>query len=211
MEKHLPDYTISTATFNSQMKMLYDSGYTAILPDQLYNYLLKGDSLPAQSVLISFDDSKEEQYTIAKPILDQYNFKGTFFIMAVTINKNGYMSAMQIKSLSDSGHCIALHTWDHPDMRTLNSMEGWHQQIDIPKKLLEKITGKPMFFFAWPYGAWSQAAINQLILHQVIAAFQLYGKTSPTHPLYTIRRLQVSGAWNAATLMANMRSAFGHN
>ena len=36
------DYIVPIAEFKSQMKMLADSGYQTILPDQLYNYLLYG-------------------------------------------------------------------------------------------------------------------------------------------------------------------------
>lgn len=127
--------------------------------------------------------------------------------MGVTIGKSGYMSAAQIRTLSDDGHCIGLHTWDHPDMRTIGR-DDWRQQIDIPKKILEKIIGKPVQYFAWPFGAWSEGAINLMMAHQLIAAFQLGGKTSLTHPLYTIKRLQVSGSLNATALLANMRLTF---
>jgi peptidoglycan/xylan/chitin deacetylase (PgdA/CDA1 family) len=36
-------------------------------------------TLGAKMVILSFDDSTLGQYTVAKPILDKYGFKGTFF------------------------------------------------------------------------------------------------------------------------------------
>lgn len=204
---HLPALTISTEEFSRHIKMLHDSGYHSISPEQLYNYLTLGAPLPSHPVLISFDDGKEEQYSLAWPILNQYGFKAVFFIMTVTIGKTNFLTAAQIKQLSDSGNSIGLHTWDHPDMRHI-SPDAWPLQIDKPKSVLQNITGKPVEFFAWPYGAWNEEAASQLSNHGLRAAFQLSGKSSPTHPSYTIRRLQVSGSWSSATLLNNLRSAF---
>ncbi len=35
-------------------------------------------TLGAKMVILSFDDSTLGQYTVAKPILDKYGFKGTY-------------------------------------------------------------------------------------------------------------------------------------
>lgn len=207
LAEHLPALTISTETFEGQMEMLNKRGFTCILPEQLFNHFTNSANIPVKPVMITFDDSREEQYTLAKPILDRYHLKGVFFVMTVTIGKPGYLSAAQIKELADSGHCIALHTWDHPDMRKMSSGD-WSHEIDAPRKLLERITGKPVDYFAYPYGAWNEESARQLELRGFKAAFQLSGKRSATHPLYTIRRLQVSGLWSAATLASEIRSAF---
>jgi len=59
--------------------MLADSGYHAILPDQLYAYLTTGASLPSKPVMITFDDGDLDQYETALPELDKYGFKASFF------------------------------------------------------------------------------------------------------------------------------------
>ena len=45
--KAAKDYIIPVATFKAHMKMLADSGYQTILPDQYYDYLNNGTELPA--------------------------------------------------------------------------------------------------------------------------------------------------------------------
>ena len=35
----------------------------------------------ANYVILTFDDGYKSQYTIAKPILDKYGFKGTFYVV----------------------------------------------------------------------------------------------------------------------------------
>ena len=66
------------------MKLLADSGYHTILPDQLYDYLTKGTALPPKPIMLTFDDTDGDQYNIARPELLKYGFKGVYFII-----KNG--------------------------------------------------------------------------------------------------------------------------
>ncbi len=201
---------ISEAGLNEQMKMLYNSGYHTVLPDQLNQYLTTGTALPTKPVLLSFDDTHEEHFSIVVPILNRYRFKAVFFPMTVSIGKKNYMTAAQIKTLSDSGHAIGCHTWNHPSITTLKGKE-WEQQIDKPKLLLEKITGKPVKYFAYPYGAWNDTAIMELKKRGIKAAFQLTGKQSEKEPLFTIRRLMVSGSWSGAQLQRHMKATFEKN
>lgn len=202
-----PDYTIDAEKFHAHLQMLYDSGYTAILPDQLYEYLTIGKELPSKSVMITFDDSHEDHFTTAAPILERFGYRGVFFVMTVPIGKPSYLTSKQIKQLSDSGHVIAAHTWDHPNLRNLKEKE-WDQQISQPMRQLEKITGKPVKYLAYPYGAWNDKAIMELRKHGIKAAFQLSEKKSEKEPLYTIRRLMVSGNWSPATLNKNIKAFF---
>ncbi len=112
--------------------MLSDSGYTAILPDQLYEYLTSGKTLPSRSVMITFDDSHEEHFSTAAPILEHFGYRGVFFIMTVPIGKHSYLTATEIKALSDRGHVIADHTWDHTNLKNIHENE-WDLQISRPK------------------------------------------------------------------------------
>jgi peptidoglycan/xylan/chitin deacetylase (PgdA/CDA1 family) len=201
---------ISETRLNQQMKMFSDSGYHTILPDQLYHYVNTGATLPAKPILLSFDDTHAEDFSIVAPILARYGYKGVFFTMTVCIGKNGFMSAAEIKTLSDSGHIIGGHTWNHPNITTVKGKE-WEQQIDKPKLLLEKITGKTVNYFAYPYGAWNDAAIMELKKRGINAAFQLTGKQSEKEPLFTIRRLMISGSWTGVELLKRMEKIFPKN
>src|SRR6476469_1872416 len=137
--KGAKDYIIEINNFRQQMKMLADSGYHTVLPDQLISYLEKGTALPDKPVMLTFDDTDDGQFTIAKPELDKYKFKGVFFIMTVSIGRPRYMTKEQIKQLSDEGHQVAAHTWDH-HMVTKYTDVDYPVQLQKPKQLLEQIT-----------------------------------------------------------------------
>ena len=201
------DYIVPVAVFKAQIKMLADSGYHTISPDQLYNYLVAGTTLPAKPVLLTFDDTDLPQYSIAKPEMEKYGFKGTFFIMTVSLGRPNYMTKEQVKAISDAGNCIGSHTWDHHNVKKYSATD-WVTQIEKPTKELESITGKPVKYFAYPFGLWNPAAIPQLKTRGFVAAFQLSTKRDEQEPLYTIRRIIVPGAWSAITLQHYMNNSF---
>ncbi|WP_240348297.1 polysaccharide deacetylase family protein [Longitalea arenae] len=199
-------YIVPPASFAEQMKMLADSGYHTILPDQLYAYLNEGTPLPSKPVMLTFDDTDLDQYTVAKPIMDKYNFKGVFFVMTVSIGRPRYMTKEQIKDLSDEGHTIASHTWDHHNVKKYQGND-WVTQIEKPTKQLEAITGKPIKYFAYPFGLWNPQAIPELKKRGMIAAFQLYAPRDEQDPLFTIRRIIVP-AMKPTALYKAMRTGF---
>src|ERR1700754_1905582 len=81
------DYIMPPADLRAQLKMLHDSGYHTILPDQLYAYLTKGAALPSKPIMLTFDDTDEDQYSVAWPEMKKYGFKGVFFVMTVSLNR----------------------------------------------------------------------------------------------------------------------------
>ncbi len=197
--KRSKDYIVPIEVFKQQLKMLADSGYHTILPDQLYGYLTKGTTLPSKPIMLTFDDTDLEQYTVAFPEMQKYNFKAVYFIMTVSLNRSRYMSKEQVKSLSDAGNVIGSHTWDHHNVKQYQGKD-WEIQIDKPTRQLESITGKPIRYFAYPFGLWNKQAIPELKKRNFIAAFQLIAKRDDQDPLYTIRRIIVPGYWSIKTL-----------
>lgn len=205
--KTAKDYIVQENDFRGQMKMLADSGYHTILPDELYAYLNENTPLPTKPIMLTFDDTDLDQYTLAAPQMKKYGFKGVFFVMTVSLGRPHYMTKDQVKELSDDGNVIASHTWDHHNVKKYAGQD-WVTQIDKPTKKLEEITGKPIKYFAYPFGLWNEQAIPELKKRGFVAAFQLSEKRDTIEPLFTIRRLLASGYWSAHTLSNNIRQSF---
>jgi peptidoglycan/xylan/chitin deacetylase (PgdA/CDA1 family) len=205
--KTAKDYIVPVAAFREQMRILADSGYHSILPGQLYDYLAFGKKLPSKPVMITFDDTRLDQYTVGLPELNKYGFKGVFFIMTVSIGRPGYMSKEQIKQLADEGNTVGSHTWDHHNVKKYAG-DDWTIQIDKPTQQLQGITGKPIEYFAYPFGLWNKGAIANLKQHGFKAVFQLSDNRDENDPLFSIRRIIVPGEWSAAGMMRVMKSSF---
>jgi len=214
-------YTVTYQTFKNHMKALADSGYHTILPDQLYEYLVYGKPLPENPVMITFDDTDEEQFTFGKSEMDKYKFKGVYFIMTISMNKPHYMSSEQIRQLSDEGHVVASHTWDHhrtdryvtgDRMITVGNKQrpfnDWDVQLTQTKNKLEQITGKKVDYFAYPFGVWNSAGIPEIRSRGYKMAFQLATKRDALEPLYTVRRIIVAPSWSGEGLIRSMKSSF---
>jgi peptidoglycan/xylan/chitin deacetylase (PgdA/CDA1 family) len=205
--KTAKDYIVQLNDFKAQMKMLADSGYHTILPDQLYQYLNEGTALPSKPIMLTFDDTNLPQYAVALPEMKKYGFKGVFFIMTVSLGRPHYMTKDQVKELSDEGNVIGSHTWDHHNFKKYQG-EDWVTQIEKPTKTLETITGKPIKYFAYPFGLWNEQGIPELKKRGFVAAFQLSEKRDNIEPLFTVRRLLASGYWSANTLSNNIKHSF---
>jgi peptidoglycan/xylan/chitin deacetylase (PgdA/CDA1 family) len=205
--KTAKDYIVPIASFKEKIKMLADSGYHTILPNQLYDYLTTGATLPSKPIMLTFDDTDLDQFTIANPELKKYGFKAVYFIMTVSIGRPNYMNKEQIKQLSDEGNVIASHTWDHHNFKKFTGKD-WETQIDKPTKKLEEITGKKIEYFAYPFGLWNAQGLPELKKRGFKAAFQLAEKRDANDPLLTIRRILDSGYWSAKTLSKSIRNSF---
>lgn len=205
------DYIVEIENFKAHIKMLADSGYNTILPDQLYAYLNEGKPLPEKPIMLTFDDTVLDQYTVVNPLLKKYGYKAVYFIMTVSIGKKGkfadYMSAEQIKELADEGNVIGSHTYDHKNFKKYEGKD-WEEQIDKPKKRLEEIIGKEIEYFAYPFGLWNAEGIPELKKRGFKMAFALADKRDPNDPLYTVRRIIASGYWSPKTLHNSIVKSF---
>jgi peptidoglycan/xylan/chitin deacetylase (PgdA/CDA1 family) len=223
--KNAKDYIIQIAAFKEHIKMLADSGYHTILPDQLYAYLTTGAPLPKKPIMLTFDDTDLDQFTIANPTLKKYGFKAVYFVMTVSIGRPHYMTADMVKKLSDEGNVIGSHTWDHHRVDryshtselkiigkngkiTTRPVDDWVTQIDKPTKKLEEITGKKIDYFAYPFGIWGKSNLPELRKRGFKMAFQLADKRYPEDPLMTVRRILDSGYWSTKTFSNSVRNSF---
>lgn len=205
--ERMKSYSVTPEAFAEQMNTLADSGYHTILPDQLYEYLVHGATLPSKPIMLSFDDTDEEQYTVGATEMNKHGFKGIYFVMTISINRPRYMSREQLKNLADSGHVVEAHTWDH-HMVTKYQGADWDMQLVKPKVQLESITGKPIHYFAYPFGLWNKEAIPELKSRGYKLAFILSTKRDSTEPLFTVRRMIVPGTWSTKGMLKAMKSTF---
>jgi peptidoglycan/xylan/chitin deacetylase (PgdA/CDA1 family) len=79
-------------------------------------------------VILTFGNGPKSQYTYAKPILDKYGFKASFFVVCNWIdsdedNDNSHMTWQDIETLHNDGHDIGAKSLNHKDLTTLSASE----------------------------------------------------------------------------------------
>ncbi|MCK9217677.1 MAG: polysaccharide deacetylase family protein [Firmicutes bacterium] len=99
-------------------------------------------------IAISFDAAWGSDYTLELlEILERYNVKTTFFLVAFWIDKYPDM----VKKIDEYGHEIGNHSASHPNMSQLNETKI-KEELTITSNKIEKITGKRVNLFRPPFG-----------------------------------------------------------
>ncbi len=146
---------ISPEKFRQHLQTIKDNGYTTLTMAQFNDYLFGDKPIPEKSVLLTFDDGYEDNYTNAFPILKEFNMNATIFVISSYMDGNEYMSPSNIKEMSDYGIDIESHTVSHLRLSEL-SYEQQFNEIKNSKQAIEKITGKPVISIAYPEGKYNE-------------------------------------------------------
>jgi Polysaccharide deacetylase len=112
-------------------------------------------SISRKLVILGFDDSLKSQYALAKPILDKYGFKGTFFTVCNYVGKDNSsnMNWTQIKVLQKEGHDIESHTMNHRQLTKLSNANLEYEVGQSKQCLVDH--GMNATIFAYPFSAGS--------------------------------------------------------
>lgn len=150
--------------FKQQMQYLKDNGYTTLTLDELYNFLKYDKPVPEKSVVLTFDDAYEDNYTNAYPILKEFGFRATIFVITGGTDKIGaYLTSAQLKEMDTNGIDIQSHTVNHEELDKL-SLEKQQETLVQSKQFLEKLLNKKVDYIAYPSGKYNnfteQAAKN---------------------------------------------------
>lgn len=122
----------------------------------------KGESSDIEkAVIIIFDRGFKNQFTDAKPILDKYGFKASFFIICSFVDGAGHyktsklkevkhdspnaMSWDEVKQLYNEGHDIESHGMEHRNLK-YTTQEEIEYEIAASKECLEDQGFKPTSF-----------------------------------------------------------------
>ena len=102
---------------------------------------------------LTFDAGYENGHTPA--ILDalkKHQVKATFFVVGTYIDSEPEL----VRRMVDEGHTVGNHTWHHPDMSQISSMESFRKELEDVEAAYQKVTGKELTkFYRPPQGKYS--------------------------------------------------------
>ena len=119
--------------------------------DIRYNVFKDGKT---KAVTFSYDDGRINDIRLAE-LFKKYNLKATFNLNSSNLGKPNYITAEQVKKISDDGFEIAVHTVTHPFLETLPDDQIF-AEIFNDRLALEAITGKIINGMAYPYGTFDE-------------------------------------------------------
>lgn len=192
------------AVLERQLEGVLAAGMQPVTGEALVDHLQLGTPLADDAVLVSFDDASAGQYTNALPILQRLGVPATFFVMTVVLDRPNWLSRDDVRELDAAGMTIASHTWDHHPVTRYGSTD-WSSQLAKPREQLEKIVGRDVDLFAYPYGLWNRAALPHVEAAGYRAGFQLTEQPQDAEqPLLTVRRVLTLPSWDVPTLLTRI-------
>lgn len=184
---------IPVEKFKEQMKYLKDNGYTTLSLDELYDFLENNKPIPKKSVVLTFDDGYKDNYESAYPILKEYGFKATIFMITSCIGTGEYLTAAQLKELQQNGIDIESHTVNHEKLNTL-SYEKKLETLKKSKETLEKLLNKEVKYIAYPYGNYDDSVVRATKASGYKLAVTTKGTWSDkSDGILTLDRVHISG------------------
>ena len=103
------------------------------------------------TVKFTFDDGGISNLN-ASNILDEFNFKGIFFIPTYYIGKPGFLKKEDIIDLHKRGHVLGSHTHTHPLPISFLSQKKQFYEWEISKNFLEELIKDKITLAALPGG-----------------------------------------------------------
>ena len=194
--------TVVPPLFQAHMQYLSDAGFTPISLYELNAALTTGAPLPPKPIVLTFDDGYNDAYTNVFPILKQYGFTGTFFIITARVDANDptYVSWAQVKEMSDAGMSLESHTKDHFELRE-RDYDFLIYQLKGSLESLKAYTGRTPRMISYPVGRYDLAVLTVADeLNAEIAVTTTSGDLQTTSGRLHLPRVRVLGNMSVAAL-----------
>ena len=165
-------YINTPQSFEENIKVLLENGYTFISFQELYDANNGKMKLPEKPILINMDDGYYSNYEYIFPILKKYNVKASIFIVTDKIGKEidgkKYLNWEQCAEMQNSGLVeILSHSKRHLFYDKL-PVRMIRDDVVESYKIIEKNLGsKNLKVFAYPYGAYTKETVWVLKLNGI--------------------------------------------
>lgn len=198
--------TTSVVAFSNQMTWLRDRGYSTLTMYQLEGYVRNRMNLPARSVVITFDDGLKSVYRYAYPILKEYGFKATSFIISSRIKRHPqkwnpkslqFMSVSELQASQDvfdvQSHTHFLHRVDGYRRPILLSRSYHNILFDFKHSRRALAQFNPhVLYLSYPFGGYDDKAVkaaNDAGFHMAVTTVR--GKVKPGDNPFLLKRLYI--------------------
>jgi peptidoglycan/xylan/chitin deacetylase (PgdA/CDA1 family) len=187
--------TVRPEDFAAQMAWLHDRGYVTVSLYDLVAALAVGRPLPEKAVVITFDDGYGTLMDFALPVMQQYGYTGTVFVITQLMDEGfeQYLTWPEAESLSAQGWMIEPHSKTHEQLAGRGRDFQTYQMLGS-LQTVEAHIGRPPRFFAYPSGKYDDLSVSLVAeLHLWGAVTVNYGRVHNYNELATLSRVRVSG------------------
>lgn len=171
---HPNGWTISRGEFERHLDYCQEN-FQIVSLSEIQQRVRSGQSSSAV-MAITFDDGYAENCDFALPMLIERGIPCTYFVTTDNVQSGRSFehdlklgvrlpinTVEQIRAIADSGIEVGCHTRSHIDFSKVHDAAIVREEIHVAKDELEQMTGKPVRYFAFPFGLprqLTQAAIE---------------------------------------------------
>src|SRR5690348_9338776 len=126
-------------------------------------------------IILAFDDSPKSQFTLAKPVLDRYGYKGSFFTVCTYVNHGSAgvdksrMTWQDLQTLQQQGHDIESHTMTHTDLNAKSQQELDYEIGGSKQCLLNHGINSTVFAYPASTGGYNSTVVNTVAKYYHLA------------------------------------------
>jgi len=159
---------VTESVFKMQMKWLADSGFQTITHMDIMRWLYEDiDFQEKKLIAIDFDDARLNVFEVAFPIMREYGFIGTVFVVSELASGNlpemmkfPAMNWEHLSTLLTKGWWIGAHTANHSRLVDLYNTDRGEEKVEIELSKdynkIKKHLGIETLNFAYPQGNWNE-------------------------------------------------------
>jgi peptidoglycan/xylan/chitin deacetylase (PgdA/CDA1 family) len=218
-----PYFRVSTSPkmFAEQMALLKNNGYRAIGLEQARKLMRAPGTELRNLVVLTFDDGFQDFFTAAFPVLQKYDFSATMFLPTAFIGnesrrfkERNCLTWDEVRECRRGGIEFGSHTVNHPKLYELGFTEI-REELENSKLKIEAELGEPVTTFAYPYAFPSadRDFVARFIETLKSTGYECnvttrIGRAAAGDEPFTLRRLPVNSADDAAFFLAKLRGAY---
>jgi len=120
-------------------------------------------TLPARSIVLTFDDAVKSHRTFVGPLLKELGFRASFFVTHAWMqDRANFMTWEDIGELHAMGFEIGNHTWTHAGMSQPRSAARLDGELSLVERELARVKVPRPESFAWPGNGFGPEALAVL-------------------------------------------------
>lgn len=199
-------YMMTPEKFSRQMRWLCSKGYEAVTMDQLHAYLTRGEPLPENPVVITFDDAYQDLTKHATPILAELGLHHVHFINSGKLGSTSdwvdnapklpIMSVESARNLQESfGDMVDLqaHGKDHLSFEDIDDA-AIPTEVEHCLEVLAPLNKRAIKYLAYPYGEYREKTPDMMRQLGIRCSFTVdQGLCRPGQDLQLLPRVEVFG------------------
>jgi peptidoglycan/xylan/chitin deacetylase (PgdA/CDA1 family) len=194
---------ISTApdVFRRQMRYLSENRYNAVTLHEFISSLSEDNTPFLKTVVLTFDDGFQNFFSEAFPVLEEYGFRATVFLVTDFCGKKNdwagnppalppskILSWEEIKELHKYGIEFGGHTRTHPDLTKIPDSRA-EREIVESKAAIENFLGSQAASFAYPFGKFNASVKRTVEKSYKAACSTNLGKVRSGSDFFSLERV----------------------